>query len=244
MSQGKSTFSFTPTAVSFVESVLRLQPRVAVFDCDGTLWAGDAGEEFLYWEIQRGLLPEPVVRWIQPRYRDYKDGLVSEEAMCGEMVTIHEGLRASELFSAAEEFFQEKFAGAIFPEMLEVTRRLGEAGCRLWAVSSTNEWVVRAGTRRFGIPDEHILAACVYCESGIASGRLWRVPTDDDKAVAIREVVADKVDAAFGNSGHDEAMLALARHAFAINPNPELQKTAEERGWTIYFPMEKAVSGG
>ena len=43
-----------PTSKEFLDSVLRLQPRVAAFDCDGTLWAGDAGESFFDWELKQG----------------------------------------------------------------------------------------------------------------------------------------------------------------------------------------------
>ena len=31
-------------------------------------------------------------------------------------------------------------------------------------------------------------------------------------------------------------MLSLARNAFAVNPNPDLQELAEERGWAVYWP--------
>jgi phosphoserine phosphatase len=31
-------------------------------------------------------------------------------------------------------------------------------------------------------------------------------------------------------------MLVLARHGFAVNPNPDLEKLAQEKGWTIYWP--------
>jgi phosphoserine phosphatase len=211
--------SLTPAATEFIESVLALHPRIAAFDCDGTLWAGDSGAQFLYWELDRGLLPEPVANWIRPRYDEYLAGRVSEEAVCGEMVTIHAGLSVAELNRAAEEYFAEKFASAIFPEMLELVHRLREQGCEIWAVSSTNEWVVRAGVKRFGIPDERILAACVQSENGVATERLIRVPTDADKAVAMRECIKGDVDAVFGNSVHDAAMMELAKHAFAINPN-------------------------
>lgn len=44
-------------AAEFVHSVLRLEPRIAVFDCDGTLWANESGEDFFYWEIEQGLIP-------------------------------------------------------------------------------------------------------------------------------------------------------------------------------------------
>jgi phosphoserine phosphatase len=31
-------------------------------------------------------------------------------------------------------------------------------------------------------------------------------------------------------------MLAISRHPCAINPNPDLEKLARERGWAVYFP--------
>jgi phosphoserine phosphatase len=31
-------------------------------------------------------------------------------------------------------------------------------------------------------------------------------------------------------------MLAMAKHAFAVNPNPDLECSAREKGWGIYFP--------
>jgi phosphoserine phosphatase len=31
-------------------------------------------------------------------------------------------------------------------------------------------------------------------------------------------------------------MLEMAKHSFAVNPNPDLEITARERGWTDYFP--------
>src|SRR3974390_2952060 len=103
--QACEQMELTPAAAEFVESVLRLKPQLAVFDCDGTLWAGDSGAGFLYWALEHQLLPEPVAQWIAPRYRDYLAGKVSEEDICGEMVTIHDGLREPDLVRAAEEFF-------------------------------------------------------------------------------------------------------------------------------------------
>jgi phosphoserine phosphatase len=49
-------------------------------------------------------------------------------------------------------------------------------------------------------------------------------------------VVNKEIDAAFGNSRWDTEMLMIAKHAFAVNPNPDLEAIARERGWTIYFP--------
>jgi HAD superfamily phosphoserine phosphatase-like hydrolase len=227
------TFS---TPEQFLAAVLALRPRLAVFDCDGTLWSSDSGEAFMDWEIERRLLAPEVAAWISERYRRYREGKVAEEIICGEMVTVHEGLPHAELERAAREFFEEKIVPRIFPEMLTLARRLGEAGCELWAVSSTNDWVVRAGVERFGIPPGRVLAASVHLENGLATGRLLRVPSGPDKAVAVREVIARVPDIAFGNSIHDLELLECAQHPFAINPNPDLEGIARRRGWPLYSP--------
>ena len=232
-----SSGSSKPSGSTFVQSVLDLQPRLGVFDCDGTLWAGDAGEAFFYWAMEHGLMAKDVAAWAVARYRDYKAGKVDEETMCGEMVTVHAGFSVAELERGAEEFFQEKIAMHIFRPMQVLTLQLAQRGCDVWAVSSTNEWVIRAGARRFGIPPERVLATCAAIEDGRCSSRLVRVPTDEGKAIALRERFPDgAIDTAFGNTVHDVAMLSLARHAFAISPDAGLESIARERGWGVYDP--------
>jgi phosphoserine phosphatase len=220
----------------FADSVLVLRPRVAVFDCDGTLWSGDSGADFFYWELERGLIAPEVAQWATARYQDYKAGNVGEDTMCGEMVAINAGSSLQSLQEAAEEFFSSVVEPRIFPEMLRLTRELDSIGCEVWAVSSTNDWVVREGVKRFGIPRRRVLAACVHIEDGQLTDRIIRVPSGPGKAIAIAEVVKKPVDVCFGNSIHDVAMLDVARHPFAVNPNPDLEKIAEEKGWQIYWP--------
>jgi len=55
--------------------------------------------------------------------------------------------------------------------------------------------------------------------------------------VALREQFPNGgIDAAFGNTVHDVAMLELARHAFAVAPDAGLEAIARERGWSVYEP--------
>ncbi|MGB7554520.1 MAG: haloacid dehalogenase-like hydrolase [Candidatus Korobacteraceae bacterium] len=223
-------------ALQFIEWVLALRPAVAVFDCDGTLWSGDAGADFFYWEIERGIVSREVAEWARARYKQYKAGKVSEERMCGEMVTMNHGVSCKLLRRAVKEFFQEVVSPRVFPEMQELTRRLAAQGCDLWAVSSTNSWLVEYGARQFDIPRQHVLAACVEVEQGFASDRLVRVPTDELKAVAIRDLIRKPVDVALGNSVHDQAMLEMAKHPVCVNPSPDLEEIALEREWKVYWP--------
>jgi phosphoserine phosphatase len=224
------------TREEFLTSVLRLEPQVAAFDCDGTLWSGDAGERFFDWEIKQGLVPAEVGQAMLARYTEYKAGKVSEDDMCGEMVTMHRGMTEAVMMKAASNFMDHEFPGHIFPEMLELVGRLLENGCDVWAVSSSNEWVIRAGVKAFGIGEDRILATKVDLENGVITDRLVRIPSGPGKPTALREVVKKEIDAAFGNSRWDADMLAIAKHGFAVNPNSDLEGAARQRGWTIYFP--------
>jgi phosphoserine phosphatase len=223
---------------AFIDSVLRLQPRVAAFDCDGTLWSGDAGESFFSWEIAEKLVPNEIAAQMQARYADYKRGNVPEDVMCGEMVSMHRGMIEADVQRMATRFFDLQFTDRIFSEMRRLVRELIAQGCDIWAVSSTNEWVIRAGMRHFGIPRDHVLAAAVSIDNLRITDRLVRIPSGPGKPSAIRSAVHDDPDAAFGNSRWDADMLAMARHPFAVNPNTDLEEAARHKGWTVYFPQQ------
>lgn len=228
--------AYSAQASAFIDSVISLSPRLAVFDCDGTLWSGDAGEGFFDWELKRGVVSDEIVRWARARYADYRLGKVTEDEMCGEMVTIHEGLRESDVLALGRQFFEENYVRRIFPEMRELIARLQAAGCDVWAVSSTNQWVIREAMQHTGIDRDKILAASAEVKNGVITGNLTRLPSGPGKPKAIVEVIKKVPDAAFGNSRWDADMLVLARRAFAVNPNPDLEKLAQEKSWTIYWP--------
>lgn len=231
-----STQTLPRKSEEFLRSVLALQPQVAAFDCDGTLWSGDAGETFFDWEIVNGVVSADVARAMRARYKEYKSGKVTEENMCGEMVSMHRGMSEAAMMKAAREFMRTAFPGRVFTEMQQLVRQLHEQGCEVWAVSSSNEWIIRAGMEKFGISADRILAAKAFMQGDMVTDRLVRIPSGPGKPKALQEAVNKKIDAAFGNSRWDTEMLEMATHAFAVNPNPDLEALARQRGWTIYFP--------
>jgi len=236
------------SAAEFERRVFASQPKVAVFDCDGTLWGGDAGYGFMAWSLEQGLVSRSTNDLIDTRYRAYLAGQVSELAICGEMVQIYAGLRDDELRAAAARYVSEFVRPRIFAEMAALVASLRKAGVELWAVSSTNQWVIAEGLRDFGIAGERILAAEARVENGIITGEIVDVPTDAAKAVALRRVGLPNPDAVFGNSIHDLAMLEMARHPFPVNPSPALKEAAAKHGWGYFRPQaaegaEAAVAG-
>jgi phosphoserine phosphatase len=224
------------SAEDFVQSVLSREPAVAVFDCDGTLWDGDSGYDFMVWSIEKGLVSRNASDWIDSRYRLYRAGQVSELAMCGEMIQIYVGLHEAEMRAKAARFFQSKFASRIFPEMQSLVAQLRERGTQLWAVSSTNNWVVEEGVRDFGIPPERVLCARVAVVDGVVTSKLVDVPTGEGKAQSLVRAGVAKPDAVFGNSIHDAAMLGIAQQAYPVNPTAGLREIAAKNGWRCFSP--------
>jgi phosphoserine phosphatase len=236
------------TAEELERRVLESQPKVAVFDCDGTIWSGDSGYGFMVWSLEQGLVSRSTSDWVDSRYRAYLSGHVSELDICGEIVQIYAGLRDQELRAAAAQYVQEFVHQRVFAEIASLLATLRNAGVELWAVSSTNRWVVAEGVRDFGIPEERVLAAEVEVVDGIITSRIAAVPTDEGKAQALRQAGLQAPHAVFGNSIHDLAMLEIARHAFPINPSPALLKAAAKKGWGYFRPQaaegfEAAVAG-
>ncbi len=236
------------TAQQFERLVLDSNPRVAVFDCDGTLWSGDAGSGFLFWSLEQGLVSRSASDWIDNRYRAYKAGKVSEVEICGEMAQIYAGLRDRELRAAAAIYVERFVRPRIFPEMVSLLAALRQAGAGIWAVSSTCRWVVAEGVRDFGIPEDRVLAAEVRVVDDLITSEIVDVPTGEGKAATLARIGLPAPDAVFGNSLHDLAMLDMARHAFPVNPSPALIAAAAKRGWGYFRPqaaegLEAAVAG-
>ena len=220
----------------FESSVAAVATRTAVFDCDGTLWSGDAGSAFMHWSIETGLIPQQAIAWLNSRYAGYKRGDVSELGICGEMVQVYQGLREADMRAAAAEFFASQIEPNIFLELQRVVGALQRKGVDIWAVSSTCDWVVEEGVTRFHIPADRVLAARVCIEEGVVTNRIIDVPTDEGKVASLARAGITHPDAVFGNSIHDAAMLAIARRAFPVNPTAALGERSAREGWPVYFP--------
>src|SRR4051794_25355364 len=59
------------TREALEQKIRNVAPKVAVFDCDGTLWGGDAGLGFMTWTLEQGIVSRSTSDWIDTRHRAY-----------------------------------------------------------------------------------------------------------------------------------------------------------------------------
>jgi len=229
----------TLSTQEFLAAVRAGNPRTAVFDFDGTLWPGDAGSGFMTHSIDTGLLSPEAAKRLLDRHASYHRGEVDEITICGEMTQIYSGLSEASVRDSAAQYFRDHVQPRFFPVMVALVHELQDAGVEVWAVSSTNNWMIEEGVRELRIPPQRVLAACVASQDGIITDTLLDIPSDEGKATALRRVGLTHPDVVFGNSVHDFRMLEIAKHPFPINPSPALATTAAERNWPVYYPAEE-----
>ncbi len=126
----------------FIQAATADDVRTAVFDFDGTLWPGDAGSGFMHWTIQTGLLSPAASEHILGRHAGYHRGEIDEISICGEMTQIYRGLSEASLRESAARYFQQHVRPHLFPVMVALVHELQARGADVWAVSSTNNWMI------------------------------------------------------------------------------------------------------
>jgi HAD superfamily hydrolase (TIGR01490 family) len=141
-----------------------------------------------------------------------------------------------------EEIVRDALATLIDPyiylealDLMELHRALGR---KVFIVSSSAEEIVRPLAERLGKVD--VIATKAKVEEGKYTGELEFYCYGANKAMAIREVAEQQgIDLAgsyaYSDSITDLPMLEAVGHPVAVNPDRDLRREAEKRGWQIRY---------
>ena len=208
----------------------------ATFDADGTLWAGDVGEGFFLWMLRNRHYPADRIPSLQRAWQSYKSGQLASESMYELMVTSMAGMREADVQQLATRYFEKRHSSRIYTPMQTLVTTLAATGFSPWIVSGSPRWVVEAGARHFGIPQNHVIGLSVRVdEDGRLTDQIIRpVPWKEGKADRILQQLGRRPVIAAGNSQGDAYMLKIASELpLVINPARDFQRTAQQRGWPI-----------
>lgn len=110
------------------------------------------------------------------------------------------------------------------------------AGRDVIVVSASGAEVVEPIAAMLGA--DHVIATRMEIVDGRYSGQIEYYAYAAEKARAIRELAQERgydleTSFAYSDSVTDVPMLEAVGHAFAVNPDRELRRTATERGWPV-----------
>lgn len=219
-------------------------PRI-VTDMDGTLTAAETWRAVLAWVREHH--PSPAARRFVavrlPLVALRTAGLLPKEGFRARWLADEAGLlrdlSASRLAELGEWVVERHLWPARRAGVVELVAaavreaRAADPATGLVLASGTYRPVAEAFARRIGA--DEALATPLELRDGRATGAL-AAPTQsgEQKAAAVRALAGGApILAAFGDTEADVPLLAMARRAVAVAPDPQLRRIARERDWEI-----------
>jgi HAD superfamily hydrolase (TIGR01490 family) len=213
--------------------------RLALFDLDNTLLAGDSDFEWAQFLIEKGVLDREIYEARnQVFYDQYKAGTLDIlEFLDFQLKPLSRHPRV-QLDAWHAEFMQAKVLPMIAsgtPALLE--RHAGEVRV---IVTATNSFVTAPIARHLGV--EHLIATEPEHRDGEFTGRVTGTPSFKEGKVARLDTwLAARgeswagVEASwfYSDSLNDLPLLARVQYPVAVDPDPTLKVHAERSGWPV-----------
>jgi len=152
------------------------------------------------------------------------------------MLQLTRGWDRHEVERLVEDVLIDVIDPFVYQEALDLMELHRSEGRDIYIVSSSPEEVVRPLARHFGVAG--VLATRARIEDGRYTGELEFYCYGDAKAGAVRSLsetrgIELESSYAYSDSATDLPMLRSVGHPVAVNPDKELRKEAEVRGWDV-----------
>jgi len=213
--------------------------RLALFDLDNTLLAGDSDFEWAQFLIEKGVLDKEVYEARnQAFYDQYKAGTLDiHEFLDFQLKPLARHPRAQ-----LDAWHVEYMQGKIIPMIARGTPALLEkhSGDVRVIITATNSFVTAPIARYLGI--EHLIATEPEQVDGEYTGRVYGLPSfKDGKVQRLEQWLAgqgvgwSEVEDSwfYSDSLNDLPLLARVGHPVAVDPDPTLRAHAENEGWPV-----------
>ena len=212
--------------------------KLALFDLDNTLLAGDSDVEWAQFLIEEGVLHPDEYHaknlWFAERY---KDGTLDIHEFLEFQLAPLAAHARDRLDAWHEDYMQRKIRPIILEQAVELLA--SHAGALRAIVTATNRFITTPIARELGV--EHLVATDIEEVDGKFTGRPHGTPCfREGKIARVTEWLAAKGKALgdfeswfYSDSLNDLPLLERVNHPVAVDPDPTLLAHAKARGWEI-----------
>ena len=212
--------------------------RLALFDLDNTLLAGDSDHAWGDYLCEQGILdPVSYKRRNDAFYQDYLEGTLDLQAYLAFSMQILAATEPARLAQWHQAFMRDCIEPIILPKAVKLIEQHRGAGDQLMIITATNRFVTDPIARRLGV--RTLLATECEQRNGRYTGRSTDIPCFREGKVTrlqrwMLENGHDLTDSCFySDSLNDLPLLERVTHPVAVDPDPTLRAEAERRGWKI-----------
>jgi phosphoserine phosphatase len=216
---------------AFIQRIPLLdEPRLALFDADGTLWENDIADDCTIWMIGTGRIPGSHEKWEEYKTIYAKDPPTG----CEYLLTFYEDLSRADLTRHVNAYWAEFMSLRYIEEPLAVLNYLAKQDFRIWVITgSPTDFLLPMLDK---LPVERVVGMDYEVNSqGILTGRHAGISCAGlGKAKKVQSLYSGVIQFSAGNALLDEAMMRLARDVtWAVHPHPDLENIALREGWEI-----------
>jgi HAD superfamily hydrolase (TIGR01490 family) len=216
-----------------------LKQRLVLFDLDNTLLSGDSDFEWAQFLIEQGVLDREVYEARNHQFfQQYQAGTLDiNEFLDFQLKPLSRHPRAQ-----LEAWHREFMAVKIRPMVRRRARALieGHDGDLCVIITATNSFVTAPIAGELGIA--HLIATDPEQRNGEFTGGVSGIPCFREGKVARLEAwltgrgarLASFSESWFYSDSHNDlALLERVTHPVAVDPDAELRRHAESRGWRV-----------
>lgn len=219
--------------------------RLAVFDLDNTLLAGDSDHLWGRWLVQHGIVDAERYACENDRfYREYQAGTldIHEYAAFSLRPLVERPL--VEMLDLRARFIVDQIEPLVAPGAPTLLEKHRAQGDLLLITTATSRFVTEPIAALLGI--EHLIATDPEREGGGYTGRIDGMPNfQGGKVTRLRAWLAAQPQAfthmsCYSDSHNDIPLLEMGDAAVAVDPDPVLLATARARHWPVISLREAA----
>ena len=215
--------------------------RLALFDLDNTLLAGDSDYEWGQFLVDRGVLDRQSYEAQNRAYYDqYVAGTLDIHEFLGFALRPLAAHEPSELERWHAEFMAQRIRPMIGARARRLVREHLEAGDLCAIITATNSFVTRPIAREFGV--EHLVATEPETRNGRFTGKVAGIPCfREGKVKRLEQWLSDRgkrlgdftESTLYSDSHNDLALLERVKRPVAVDPDEKLAAVARSRGWPV-----------
>ncbi len=212
--------------------------RLALFDLDNTLLAGDSDHAWGDYLCERGILDGVAYKARNDAfYQDYLAGKLNITDYLNFSLEILGRTEMAQLEQWHREFMRDCVEPIITTKAVALLEQHRAAGDKLLIITATNRFVTGPIAARLGV--DTLLATECEMVDGRYTGKTTDVPCFKEGKVTrlnrwLAETGMNLEDSYFySDSMNDLPLLEKVANPFAVDPDPTLRAEAERRGWPV-----------
>ena len=191
----------------------------ALFDMDGTLFAGDSQLRFARWILRRHGWRRFYLLWLIPMGLLRGLHIINTERMKRAFLAYAWGMRRDALLAECEQFVQKEILQILYPPVLEKLRAHQAAGDTTVLCSASPDWWTQLVGNALGFT--HTIGTPTALEERVSL--MPRIPAPGNnkganKLIRLAAIGITSADIGYTDSAADLPMLSICRKAVLVNP--------------------------